>query len=62
MSLARVLANVVESILIISCSGRARRYLRTRRDPVVVMGLAVVFIGSVVVLHLINKLTRALMK
>lgn len=31
-------------------------------DPVVVMGLAVVFIGSVVVLHLINKATRLLMK
>ncbi|KAL7006955.1 Arf guanine nucleotide exchange factor sbh1 [Cystobasidiomycetes sp. EMM_F5] len=31
-------------------------------DPVVVMGLAIVFIGSVVVLHLINKATRFLLK
>jgi hypothetical protein len=31
-------------------------------DPVVVMGLAVVFIASVVGLHLLNKLTRVFMK
>ncbi|CAD6565635.1 MAG: Arf guanine nucleotide exchange factor sbh1 [Cyphobasidiales sp. Tagirdzhanova-0007] len=31
-------------------------------DPVVVMGLAVVFIGSVIALHLMNKVTRIFLK
>ena len=38
------------------------RVFRLTRDPVVVMGLAVVFIASVVALHLINKVTRAFFK
>ena len=35
---------------------------RLFRDPVVVMGLAVVFIGSVIALHLMNKVTRIFLK